>query len=305
MKFSIIVLIVAAGLVSCAGDQGAQVQQNLESLTATERAFNDMSVAAGMSPAFMHYLADDGLLFRPVPTNGKDIYRENPDVPGVLTWQPRFVEVSQAGDIGYTTGPWKYWREADHSGLPGYGEYVSIWRKKADGSWELALDGGIRHTPQEWDTVLQFQHPTGAGGSDPLSPEELQEAKQLLLARDRAYSEVSKTNGKVEAFDAFMSAPFNFLRGADLPATDREYALRIMEQYVDQLTWEPDSVVVSVSGDLGYTYGIMEHRSAFYEDAPVERFAYLHIWRKEVAGDWKVALDMASRLPNPRPTEEE
>jgi ketosteroid isomerase-like protein len=298
---SLFVLTLAAivSLASCGQSEQERMNAAMESLVAAERAFNDKAAADGISAAFMSVLADDGVLFRPGPRNGKEIYSANPNVPGLLIWSPAFAEISRAGDLGYTTGPWQFWKDSTKSGWPNYGEYMSIWRRQSNAPWQLVADFGIGHTVRELDSSLTTFLPGATSDQKELTAEDVRRLEQELLETDRAYSEMSKTKGKAEAFEQYTLEPFSFLRPGCSRLTTRDTAIVILNLLVDRLTWEPSTAVVSRSGDLGYTYGEMLHRSAFYEEDPGERFVYLHVWRKTAEGSWKVALDIAQPLPVP------
>src|SRR5688572_32583805 len=99
----------------------------LRSLVEAERAFSRTSVAKGIRDSFLLYLADDGILFRPHPVNGKKWMGEQPSRPGVLTWQPIYADISRAGDLGYTTGPWEFRQRGADDKLVGQGNYITIW----------------------------------------------------------------------------------------------------------------------------------------------------------------------------------
>ena len=80
-----------------AGDENPGADP-LETLVASERAFSAMSVEKGMKDAFLTYLADDGIIFRPLPVNGKSVWaprRPSPaspvprPCPAKGRWSPR------------------------------------------------------------------------------------------------------------------------------------------------------------------------------------------------------------------------
>jgi ketosteroid isomerase-like protein len=61
----------------------------------------------------------------------------------------------------------------------------------------------------------------------------------------------------------------------------------------NRLTWAP--VAVDISGNLGYTYGTYEFRSIGKDGNPVvDRGKYASIWKKQMDGRWKVALDIGN-----------
>ena len=58
--------------------------------------------------------------------------------------------------------------------------------------------------------------------------------------------------------------------------------------------WNPQAQRIARSEDLGCTYGIVERRRL--GGAPPDSAVYLHIWRRDGAGRWKVALALENPL---------
>jgi ketosteroid isomerase-like protein len=60
-----------------------------------------------------------------------------------LSWTPTKGEVIGAGDLGYTTGQ-SLFRQAGPDGkvTERRGEYLTVWRRQADGSWRVVFDTG-------------------------------------------------------------------------------------------------------------------------------------------------------------------
>ncbi|HEV7798159.1 MAG TPA: hypothetical protein VGO73_08395, partial [Pyrinomonadaceae bacterium] len=89
----------------------SSLQSPLQSMVDTELAFAKMSVDQGTRPAFMAFIADDGILFRPRAIKGKQWMNEHPVPPSdkrpLLSWYPTSADIARAGDMGYTTGPWE------------------------------------------------------------------------------------------------------------------------------------------------------------------------------------------------------
>jgi ketosteroid isomerase-like protein len=110
-----------------------------------ERAFSAASVAKTTRDAYMEFLADDSLLFRPGPVPGKMFIRNRPAPPGKLVWAPTFADAASSDDIGYTTGPYEF-RKAEMTETPqSYGHYVSVWRKQRDGTWKVEVQLSVSH----------------------------------------------------------------------------------------------------------------------------------------------------------------
>lgn len=75
-------------------------------------------------------------------------YQEQGDTKA-LSWKPFKAEAARSGDLGYSLGYWKY--TTPDTTL--YGNYYTIWKKQADGSWKFVLDGG-GSTPEPDDSAL-------------------------------------------------------------------------------------------------------------------------------------------------------
>ena len=66
------------------------------------------------------------------------------------------------------------------------------------------------------------------------------------------------------------------------------------------LSWEPATVDVSASGDLGYTMGRWQ-LGPRAGGAPLVTGSYVTIWKKQADGSWKVVLDAGNADPAPAP----
>ncbi|HEY3627152.1 MAG TPA: nuclear transport factor 2 family protein [Terracidiphilus sp.] len=60
-----------------------------------------------------------------------------------LTWTPTAAVMGPSGDMGYTWGHFEG-RSKDAQGNPvtTKGRYMTIWRRNADGKWQVTLDAG-------------------------------------------------------------------------------------------------------------------------------------------------------------------
>jgi len=60
-----------------------------------------------------------------------------------LTWKPTKAEVLGRGDLGYSVGSWEL-RAVTAGGQAGVtrGDYLTVWRKQADGAWRVSFDTG-------------------------------------------------------------------------------------------------------------------------------------------------------------------
>ena len=61
----------------------------------------------------------------------------------------------------------------------------------------------------------------------------------------------------------------------------------------EEYKWEPIDGKISVTNDLGYTYG-----KVIYKEAKESKSAYyLHIWKKDNKSKWKLLIDMLTEIP--------
>jgi ketosteroid isomerase-like protein len=60
-----------------------------------------------------------------------------------LTWKPAKGEILGRGDLGYTVGTWER-RPASAGGQAPItrGNYLTVWKKQADGAWRVVFDTG-------------------------------------------------------------------------------------------------------------------------------------------------------------------
>jgi ketosteroid isomerase-like protein len=157
----LLIIPFALAFASC-GNKATTSDPNKEKadpkvLLDVEMEFSKMSAEKGMKEAFLHFAADDGVKLQPrsFPAVGKDAIKkmvEESETTGeqpILTWQPVKADISASGDLGYTYGNYKLRLPADSSGNSEvlYGNYMTVWKKMADGSWKYVLDGG-NSTPE-------------------------------------------------------------------------------------------------------------------------------------------------------------
>jgi uncharacterized protein (TIGR02246 family) len=75
--------------------------------------------------------------------------------------------------------------------------------------------------------------------------------------------------------------------------------MEFLDDRNNHLTWTPVHIDVARSGDLAYSYGTYEFRSAGKDGKPVvEHGKYTTIWKKQKDGTWKVVLDMGNSGPS-------
>src|SRR5436305_1070913 len=121
-------------------------QAAFDGVVAAEKAFAKLTAEKGMREGFLAYLADDSIVFDPDPANGQQVWKGRKPSPAVLEWYPVHSEVSLAGDLGFNTGPYDF-RPKPADKPVAWGQFATIWKRQADGTWKAALDLGTS-TPE-------------------------------------------------------------------------------------------------------------------------------------------------------------
>src|SRR4051812_50131302 len=75
--------------------------QAAQALVDAERKFAQAAQEKGTRAAFREFLAEDGIVFRPGPVNGREVWRGRPDSGPDLVWEPTFAAIARSGDFGY------------------------------------------------------------------------------------------------------------------------------------------------------------------------------------------------------------
>ncbi len=300
MKF-INLLAIILFLPLCIMAQGENNPAAFKEMIETEQAFSKMAEVKTTREAFMAFIADDGLLFRPGAVNGKKWMNEHP-VPAapdgkkpLLSWQPSFGGMATAGDLGFSTGPWEFKSDINDATPAGYGHFVTVWKRQPDNTWKFVIDLGVSHpTSGGPQTIWKVEvgkdiHPIVKSGN-------LAKETELLLSRDREFSHLSLKQNLVNAFRSYSTEGVRLYLPENLPYVGREASLKALELVKGRMTWTPIAGEVSRSGDLGYTHGTYEKKSPDDSAKVVERGSYVHIWEMK-GGEWKVVLSVTNAHP--------
>ncbi len=291
MKKAVLLCAVLLGWAAAGLSQGYDLQPTLDSLVQAERAFSSWSVRKGMREAFLNFLADDGILFRPGPVAGKDWWRaaKTPPSPVVLVWRPVQAQISRSGELGWTTGPWEL-RMNGSGEVTGHGQFISVWKRRPDGPWKVVMDAGVSHP------VPAASAPRVDGPAAPIPvktyPGEGAPNLASLLEADRELSRASSAQGTAAAYAERLAEEPRFYRDGSLPALGLEAVRASLSASADRWSWQPLGGDVSKAGDLGYTYGTFQMEKA---SAPGY---YMRIWSRQ-GGAWRIAVDVATALPTP------
>ena len=260
-------------------------------LVEMEHAFAQAAATKGTRDAFIEFLADEGIVFQPGPVNGKKFWTARERRKGLLSWDPEYADVSRAGDLGWTTGPWEFRPNGPEDKPVAFGEYFTIWKKQSDGSWKAVLDRGVSTDKSYATKLLQF--PPNDEASDMTAKANVALWREKLMKLETDFSAAVTKKGALNAFDAYLAEAVRMLRPDLAPALGKQRALEVITARLGNLSWQPVMADVSASGDLGYAYGTFEFKS---RGALVEHGSYVRVWKK-FGRAWQVVMDVASPDP--------
>jgi len=276
---------------------GQSGSRTLQTLIEAERSFSRLSEEKGIKEAFLTYLADDSIVFRPKPVPGRKVYEAAADnSPALLTWEPAYAEVAFDGDLGYTTGPYQLKDKSRPGDLVRYGHYVSLWQKQPSGLWKVVLDVGVRH-PQPGFKPLEVMTRKETGRPKRLVKVDKFTELNLLLKVEADFSARAAADGILAAYSAFANEDIRFYRDGQPPMKGIESLRGEASGNSGRSTWEPMDGDVSRFGTLGFVFGTAETGSRDAMDTAAAASSYLRIWRKTPEGQWKIALDLAVPIP--------
>ncbi len=288
LKYAAVVIICLALFTSCSGDR--EYHRNLQSVVEVERAFARVSADSGMQSAFLSFLAEDAIVFRPDPAPGREYYRSSPNIPGMLVWQPAYADVSGDGSMGYTTGPWEFRKAGRGDTVAVFGHYVSVWKRQADNTWKVVIDVGIPHPHPGYDLTDTMLSVTSLRDDGEKLSEKTEVADIFpLVETEQQFSQMARETDWREAFRAFTSLSVRLYRVNRFPMSGMESAVEALPS-ATPAEWTVMGSDTSRSGDLGYTYGYIE------EIPGPEKSSYLRIWKRKAGGQWKMVLEVTNSI---------
>jgi ketosteroid isomerase-like protein len=137
-----------------------------------DREFAQMALESGIRAAYDRYLADDAVVFRPLPVRAREWLDTHEPATGRLEWTPALAETACDSSLAVTLGTWSY--TAKDSKVADTGQYLTVWRLNETGAWRIVLDQSINLPSMPAATA------TARGNCDDSSP-----TIEKLLATDR------------------------------------------------------------------------------------------------------------------------
>jgi len=211
------------------------------------------------------------------------------DKSALLAWQPAFAGMSVSGDMGFTTGPWELKADRSDANPSRYGDFVTVWKKQADGTWKFVVDLGISH-PQSGGPQTLWQPPDTNKKTSSKTVDHAT-ALEALLERDRNYASAQRKQELATVYPWYAARAVRLYRKDNLPYIGVQAATEALANTKVPIKWKPIGGDVSRAGDLGYTHGTYEVTDD--TKTVIEKGSYVRIWKKQ-NGMWRIVMDVAT-----------
>ncbi len=261
----------------------AQHDIALKELVQAEWSFINLAKETNTRDAFLAQFTDETIVFGEGPVIAKRVYENQQPNNGWLKWEPVFSDLAQSADFGYNTGPWEYRINKTDEKAVAFGEFVSFWKKQADGKWKLLIDIGIEH-PQTAQTAtwkssaIDFEKVAN----------ELKDIKQLEKIEQNFVEALAFA--KSPAYQKMLSREARLYRPGKEPMINNEVIINYINTELP-ISFTKAGQQLSSSGDLGYVYGTAVVQLT---GGQTKAANYLHVWKQEEGHGWRLVLDLVT-----------
>jgi ketosteroid isomerase-like protein len=276
-------------LTTCLAAQEPDSTSSLFSMREAERNFAKASVMIGRNAAFSENFAEESVIFTDKwLTNGKQYWQGRKPAAVVLKWEPEFMDIAGSRDFGISTGPWEAQEYRPNTEPLSTGYFLTVWNKASDGTWKVILDAGSS-TPKTGNPH-SFTFPSGA--DKPVLHPSVLNVDLLckeLYDREKLIEEQWKKNPLPSSYASFLATDVRLQLNGHLPSANRDTIITWLSRLPKTITWKTSGAGAASSGDLGFTYGVIE-----MNDPALSKGHYVRIWRKQAENTWKIVLEMVS-----------
>lgn len=265
--------------------------EKLNSMISTEYEFAARALQVGSRDAFLDFIADEGILFRPTPVNGKEfLLKQNPR-PGFLIWYPSYAFISKSGEMGCTAGPAEFKGNPDSSSI-WYGNFCTVWQIQKNGQWKFLIDGGISNNkPENEIKKLKYDPEKNVN-----SPVEFYSGslpgKELIFSVDENFNSTLLNGDFTASYSNVINEETRLLREGEYPIIGKSDIIKYVSGYKGKFRFEITDGKISNAGDFGYVYGLLN----ISDSKQSGKFNYLRMWRNDY-DHWKIVIELFSPLP--------
>jgi ketosteroid isomerase-like protein len=262
----------------------SEIPPALRAMVDAEGAFAQACTQKGIRDSFLEYFAPDSIAFNPAPISATQRLRERPArafSEFELRWEPRTGDVAASGELGWLTGPSTFTDHTVPNSRPQPGNYLSVWRRQADGQWRVVIDQGSQ--PPEAVSFapgfVRFEFRSRYTGRD-----SKEAASASLAAADRELN-AALAKGAGAAYAAVTTDASRLHRSGFTPSIGRAAIETWMHEHAGSMNATTGAAESALSADLGYSYGT-------FEVPPAKPGAYVRVWQRDAGGTWLVVADV-------------
>jgi len=261
--------------------QTINAQRTIDGMIKAERDFAAYSVANSTKEAFLKFLDSSGIIFdNGKAVNGIGAWTKREKGPGILNWSPRYWDISQSNDFGFTIGPWTY-KAGPQDSIAATGHYTTVWHINMSGEWKFLVDLGVRNNPMQFyastDSLLRIDD----FGSPPGTLKSMLKKEREFIRQTK--NEIYHGWDRKEWYKRSSTVMGLLSRNDRMPGMFTDMILGTMNSMPDKITYRILGSGISSSGDLGYVYGAT--------DINGKKDNYLRIWRREYK-QWRLAHEV-------------
>lgn len=279
MRFVILTILTFVMFLPVAG-------QSVQAMYDAERAFGQAVTIKGFNPAFLDFMAEDAIIFRPEAVNGPEFLRTRDEKSaGALRRTVARADIATNGMLGYTTGQWTLTQKTKTIQVQKIGQYATVWQRRPDGKYKAILDIEISHEPIEKKKKRYI----------PIVPHVRDMNVRGWSAADATmnFLKMSMTKkGLGGAYDKFASDDVRLLREGLPPIDGRGDAEEEMERY--KAVDFPPRVSQFESSDMAYSWNACSYADS---GEGMEKGNCLHIWKLQDK-KWRIVLGVFARVRN-------
>jgi len=303
MKTNITAILLVFVLSVPVITQEKELPQAQSELVETERAFAKLAGERGIRESFIAYFAEDGIGFAPHPHRVKETLSKSPAPTAppsiVLNWAPVYGDISQAGDLGWNSGPTVVEDTSSAKKPTRHGMFFSVWKKQSDGSWKVIVDLGSNTPSAVVPLNAPFQTSYRKSSKQTAPSVNLDEQVTGLLKVERELFAAAKAGSVEQAYKSLLSDEARVHRPGMMPAVGKDALLDWLSRQTMTLNGEPHKAEVSRSGDLGYAYGSYE-----LGGTKPEKGYYVRVWKRDAKGQWRIVMDVDHPVPEGTQTQQ-
>jgi ketosteroid isomerase-like protein len=289
---------LATLLLLVCGSLAAQSPDDLRiwgELREVEKEFSERSRTLGMNQGFLGALGESAVVFRGGPVDARSVFAPvNPEEATIATFESRanYIDFARAGDVGLTTGPYRFINIDGEEPGRAFGHIVTIWRK-FDGQWRMVADMAVGVPGSLSLNVEADIAETQKAFSETAAPAQAtgNSLASLQEAEERFVSSINFRGGRRAIARYGLESQRIYVPGM-APGIGVESGSMVYGAFLDDrmsistVAYTPGGTFVSESGDVGYTYGTMSAEGSGFETS------YLRYWRFTPGGEWRIAVEV-------------